>query len=117
MWKQRPSFQHATVKFRSCVIHSPRTGFRIDHLGGYQENIYHCRIVHSPEFLTAANADFDFQNPDRNIIGGDDKETINSVKNLYQKIFPDIECIEMTSNEESSIFSSLISPNLHSTLG
>ena len=31
----------------------------------------HLKIIHNPEFLTAANAEYDFINSDRHVIGGD----------------------------------------------
>ena len=64
---------------------------------------YHdLNIVHSPEFLTAANAEYDFVNADRHVIGGDRKD-IHKVQNLYESCFPDIPVIPMKSKESELV--------------
>ena len=45
-------------------------------------------FVHSPEFLTAANADWDFKHPDRNIVGhAGNIHAAESVSKLYRLRF------------------------------
>jgi UDPglucose 6-dehydrogenase len=60
------------------------------------------KFVHNPEFLTAANANHDFLNADRTVIGGD-LELVNAVGNLYQNDFPNIPIIKMTSDESETV--------------
>jgi UDPglucose 6-dehydrogenase len=52
------------------------------------------RIVHNPEFLTADNAEGDFFNCDRNVIGGDVVDAEELASFLY-KTFPEWENIEV----------------------
>ena len=40
-------------------------------------------ILSNPEFLAEGSAINDLQNPDRVLIGGDDSETINQLKNIF----------------------------------
>jgi UDPglucose 6-dehydrogenase len=47
-------------------------------------------ILHNPEFLTAENAQRDFFNCDRNVIGGDSYYS-NSLKEFLYKVFPEWE--------------------------
>ena len=42
-------------------------------------------VLSNPEFLSEGNAIKDLQNPDRVLIGGEDKEAIESLANLYLK--------------------------------
>lgn len=60
------------------------------------------KIIHNPEFLTARNSVEDFNNADRNIIGGD-KELSRILEYFYLKHFPHIPTILVTSNESESI--------------
>ncbi len=62
----------------------------------------HLKIVHSPEFLTAANAEYDFVNADRHVVGGDRKE-IHKVQNLYESCFPNTPVIPMKSKESELV--------------
>ena len=58
----------------------------------------HMKIVHNPEFLTAANAEYDFVNADRHVIGGDLKLT-SLVMKLYEMYFPNTPVHIMKSKE------------------
>lgn len=60
------------------------------------------KIVHNPEFLTARNSVEDFNNADRNIIGGK-PEVSSELEKFYLKYFPHIPTISVTSNESEAI--------------
>ena len=60
------------------------------------------KIVHSPEFLTAANANKDFENPDRYIVGGK-QPYAKKVRDLLIERFPSTPCLTTTSNESEMI--------------
>lgn len=60
------------------------------------------RIIHSPEFLTAANAANDFANSDRHIFGGPLADTIE-VEALFVDLFPLIPTHTTTSKESETI--------------
>ena len=60
------------------------------------------KIVHSPEFLTAANAEQDFVNADRHVVGGEKKFT-KHVASLYRKCFPSIPVYDMKSKESELV--------------
>ena len=45
-------------------------------------------LIFNPEFLTERTAVEDFQNPSRIIIGGDNKKSVEKVKNMYRVVFP-----------------------------
>lgn len=60
------------------------------------------RFVHNPEFLTAANANHDFINADRTVLGGSMVD-VNKVAMLYESDFPNIPVIRMESNESEMV--------------
>lgn len=60
------------------------------------------RIVHNPEFLTAVNAVEDFKNPDRNIIGGSQKNCLQ-LKQFYDLYFEYVPVQIVKSNESETI--------------
>ncbi|MBC8284221.1 MAG: UDP-glucose/GDP-mannose dehydrogenase family protein [Nitrospinae bacterium] len=60
------------------------------------------KIVHNPEFLTAANAVNDFKKADRTVLGGDKKIT-NKVSLLYKQAYPKCPIIEMSSGESELV--------------
>jgi UDPglucose 6-dehydrogenase len=60
------------------------------------------KIVHSPEFLTAANAVVDFKNSERNIIGGN-LEWAKKVEKFYLEILPTTPNILVSSDESEAI--------------
>ena len=62
----------------------------------------HLKIIHNPEFLTAANANDDFINADRTVLGGE-KEWVKPVKKMYKKIFPNIPIYTMKSTESECV--------------
>ena len=62
----------------------------------------HLKIVHNPEFLTAANANEDFINADRHVVGGKEKWT-TPVEDFYRMCFPDIPVIAMKSTESECV--------------
>ena len=62
----------------------------------------HLKIVHNPEFLTAANANEDFINADRTVIGGKE-EWVHPVKEMYEKMFSDIPVVTMSSSESECV--------------
>lgn len=53
-------------------------------------------LIFNPEFLTERTAVEDFQNPSRIVIGGDDKQSVEKVRDMYRKVFPSrlIEIVE-----------------------
>jgi UDPglucose 6-dehydrogenase len=58
------------------------------------------KFVHSPEFLTAINAQNDFENPDRNVVGHTGSlATAEKVVSLYRSRFPSAPCFLMSSDE------------------
>lgn len=60
------------------------------------------RIVHNPEFLTAANAKQDFKNSERNVIGGA-PEDCKVLENCLKNLLPKTENILVTSTESEAI--------------
>ena len=60
------------------------------------------KIVHNPEFLTANNAEDDFINSDRHIIGGKNGHLL-WVTGLYKACFPAIPVISMKSEESELV--------------
>ena len=46
------------------------------------------KLIFNPEFLTERTAVKDFQNPSRIILGGDDKASVESLKDIYRTAFP-----------------------------
>ena len=42
-------------------------------------------VLSNPEFLAEGTAIYDLENPDRVLIGGDDKEAINVLVNIYSR--------------------------------
>jgi UDPglucose 6-dehydrogenase len=68
-------------------------------LQSYRRDI---KIVHNPEFLTAANAVYDFANSDRNIIGGNLYDC-TIVKTFLDELFPNSLNIIVDSNESETI--------------
>lgn len=52
------------------------------------QNFPQQNLVFNPEFLTERTAVKDFQNPSRIIIGGDNKNSVEKVKNMYRVVFP-----------------------------
>lgn len=69
----------------------------------YLENKYKLRIVHNPEFLTARSALIDFLTPARNIVGGNDKEAVETVSKFLQNRFPGIACYTMKPEESELV--------------
>ena len=62
----------------------------------------HLKIIHNPEFLTAANAEHDFINSDRHVIGGD-KRIAYGLEKIYEHCFPGIPVYIMKSNESEAV--------------
>ena len=62
----------------------------------------HLKIVHNPEFLTAANAKEDFVNADRHVIGGNE-EWVSDVEDFYKMCYPDIPVFTMKSSESECV--------------
>lgn len=60
------------------------------------------KIIHSPEFLTARNADIDFITPSRIILGGPEC-LCDNVEPLFRNRFPGSNIIRMTSNESEAV--------------
>lgn len=60
------------------------------------------KIIHNPEFLTARNSVEDFNNADRNIIGGSE-EASKKLESFYDHYFPHIPTVLVTSNESETI--------------
>jgi UDPglucose 6-dehydrogenase len=66
------------------------------------EKYPHLNIIHNPEFLTAVNADEDFINADRHVIGGK-SELVYDLANFYKLYFPNIPVYAMKSNESEAV--------------
>ena len=62
----------------------------------------HLNIIHNPEFLTAVNADEDFINADRHVIGGRKKPT-EDLASFYERCYPNIPVYTMNSNESEAV--------------
>ena len=60
------------------------------------------KIVHNPEFLTASNAEYDFINSDRHVIGGNSTLTYG-VEKIYEYCFPNIPIYTMQSKESEAV--------------
>ena len=66
-------------------------------------------LLHCPEFLTAANAKYDFVNADRTVIGSPylreniEEKYSEMAKELFLKVFPDIPVYTMTSCESEMV--------------
>lgn len=60
------------------------------------------KIIHNPEFLTAANAVEDFKNSERNIIGGNIEDCM-IVESVLRIILPNAKNILTTSDESEAI--------------
>ena len=65
------------------------------------EQYPHLKIIHNPEFLTAANANEDFINADRTVLGGKE-EWVSQLIPLYKK-FPHIPIFTMNSTESECV--------------
>jgi len=63
-------------------------------------------LVHCPEFLTAANANQDFVNADRTVIGLPEhshEKCLVMVRQLFENCFPNIPVYTMSSNESEMV--------------
>ena len=60
------------------------------------------KIIHNPEFLTAANAETDFIESDRHVLGGK-REWTKKVEFLYKRCFPKIPVFKMKSSESEAV--------------
>jgi len=67
-----------------------------------REKYPHLKIIHNPEFLTAAKANEDFVNADRHVIGGKE-EWVKPLYDFYKMFFPDIPVITMQSTESECV--------------
>ncbi len=61
------------------------------------------KILHSPEFLTAVNANADFKNPSRNIVGGESENGLYYVNEFFEKKFNNKLCLTMNSNSSEFV--------------
>lgn len=61
------------------------------------------KILHSPEFLTATNANADFKNPSRNIVGGESENGLYYVNEFFEKNFNKKLCLTMNSNSSEFV--------------
>jgi UDPglucose 6-dehydrogenase len=68
-----------------------------------QEKHSWLNIIHNPEFLTAINAEEDFLNADRTVLGGSCEQSLSKTKELYSEFFPDVPIYTMTSDESESV--------------
>ena len=62
----------------------------------------HLNIIHSPEFLTASNAEDDFIHADRHIFGGD-YDLSYGVRKLFDTCFPHSPSVSMKSKESELV--------------
>ena len=61
------------------------------------------KILHSTEFLTAVNANVDFKNPSRNIVGGESENGLYYVNEFFEKKFNNKLCLTMNSNSSEFV--------------
>lgn len=59
-----------------------------------QEKYPNIDIIFSPEFLTEANAINDFINQDRVVLGGRNQKNLDSIYDIFRKVFPKIPIIK-----------------------
>ena len=81
--------KHVTVVLKSTV--PPGTTETLNELYSY-----HVDVVFNPEFLTEANANDDYKNQNRIIVGGDRPYT-SQVKQVFAKAFPKVPIIKTSS--------------------
>ena len=81
--------KHVTVILKSTV--PPGTTETLNELYGY-----YASVVFNPEFLTEANANEDYKNQNRIIVGGDRPHT-SQVKQIFSKAFPKVPIIKTSS--------------------
>ena len=60
------------------------------------------KIIHNPEFLTAINAEYDFINSDRHVIGGD-RRIAYGLEKIYEYCFPGVPIYTMKSKESEAV--------------
>ena len=72
----------------------------------YDENQKTFSVLSNPEFLAEGTAINDLENPDRVLIGGENDEAVNSLKNIYLNWVPEKKII--TTSLWSSELSKLI---------
>ena len=63
----------------------------------------HAIFASNPEFLREGNAVFDFQNPDRIIIGSSNKYAIEISNKIYEKVFKKRNLIQFTTIESAEL--------------
>jgi len=63
----------------------------------------HFNIVHNPEFLTAANAEQDFIESDRHVVGGDNEMLVEQVERFYKACFPETPVYTMKTKESEAV--------------
>lgn len=63
---------------------------------------FNMRLIFSPEFLTARNADIDFLTANRNVLGGEAKD-VDKVAELFEYRFPKRPIIRMTAEEAEAL--------------
>mgnify|MGYP005814451127 FL=1 len=61
------------------------------------------KLVHNPEFLTAANAEQDFIEADRHVIGGEDDGLVEQVERFYNACFPETPVYTMKTKESEAV--------------
>lgn len=61
------------------------------------------RLLHNPEFLRERSAIEDFFNPSRNVIGGDDKESVEKMAVLLTTRFPGVPCYLMSPSDSEMV--------------
>jgi len=67
------------------------------------EEYKNIKILHSPEFLTARTAATDFICPARHIVGGNEENGADKLKQIYEERFPGVACHMMTSDESEFV--------------
>lgn len=80
----------SAARFRKLIADNLKHDVKID-------------IVSNPEFLRQGTAVYDFQNPDRVVIGAESKEAGRPLKELYEAIYPDDVPIIEVSNEAAEL--------------
>ena len=99
-------FKHISTKYHACLKDDNQL-FVIKStvpIGTTEELVkkYQLRIVHYPEFLTAANAVEDFKNSTRHVVGGN-LEWATELVELLQFAFPNSTCKIVKSDESELI--------------
>lgn len=69
----------------------------------FQNKYSSLKFVFNPEFLTEANAEEDFKNQNRIILGGNHRESLELVAHMYKRVFSNVPIILTTAAEAEMV--------------